>query len=692
MLLISILGIHLYTASAGSHYFPSRWFTRDDAYYYFKVAQNISEGNGSTFDGMNLTNGYHPLWMLVCIPIFALARFDLVLPLRVLMVVMALLSAGTAVILFRVLRKAFSEKVSIALVAFWAYTINVHSTVYQQGMETGVVVFFSVLLLAMLQKIAALPKDAKMPFGTAFRFSLVALLLLLSRLDMIFIVLFASLFVLLRNQPVFRGFLLAEAILAYVAAILLFISRTDLAYFLAVFDLSALLFTGIALVGQVICGWLMGLYLPSGKALPIGGLVRAVTSATVGSGLGFAGLLVLNMVNPAYNIPRLVPPLFGLLMGVVLWLMRGAAYSFGWREVDGTVDTSPLPPTRFVRGQAEKLLTLLRGWLPDAVRLAWVSLGGLLAYMLMNTVIFGTMMPVSGQIKRWWGSMQNNVYGGPSQTIANIFGLDPTSAEGWLYISIPFSRAANQLSKLLQGSDKTILYWVLIGVLMVISLVAFWFTRNQTIFRIRTLGFGVFFLGSFFQILFYGASGYSAKHEWYWAPQMLVTVIFFGLLLQIAEDVLGRNQFGKRILAGALVVYVGVLFVRFNVEMVTRMPLNDLPADRPFIDMIPKITESTEPGSIIGMTGGGNIGYYIEDRTIMNMDGLINSYEYFGMLKDHRAGEFYQRVGLDYVFASKYILTQSAPYRYQFAEGELQEVKGSRKYGNKELLRYVPAP
>jgi hypothetical protein len=35
----------------------------DDAFYYFVVAQHIAQDGMSTFDGITLTNGYHPLWM-----------------------------------------------------------------------------------------------------------------------------------------------------------------------------------------------------------------------------------------------------------------------------------------------------------------------------------------------------------------------------------------------------------------------------------------------------------------------------------------------------------------------------------------------------------------------------------------------------------------------------------------------------
>ena len=36
---------------------------QDDAYYYFLVARHLVSSGQSTFDGITLTNGYHPLWL-----------------------------------------------------------------------------------------------------------------------------------------------------------------------------------------------------------------------------------------------------------------------------------------------------------------------------------------------------------------------------------------------------------------------------------------------------------------------------------------------------------------------------------------------------------------------------------------------------------------------------------------------------
>ena len=44
----------------------------DDAPYFFKIAQNYSEGLDFTFDGINKTNGFQPLWQYTLVPIYYL--------------------------------------------------------------------------------------------------------------------------------------------------------------------------------------------------------------------------------------------------------------------------------------------------------------------------------------------------------------------------------------------------------------------------------------------------------------------------------------------------------------------------------------------------------------------------------------------------------------------------------------------
>ena len=46
---------------------PQHWIF-DDSYFYLVIARNIIQGFGSTFNRLMPTNGYHPLWMLFCLP------------------------------------------------------------------------------------------------------------------------------------------------------------------------------------------------------------------------------------------------------------------------------------------------------------------------------------------------------------------------------------------------------------------------------------------------------------------------------------------------------------------------------------------------------------------------------------------------------------------------------------------------
>ncbi len=42
----------------------------DDTFYYYGIARNFAAGHFSTFDSVNLTNGYHPLWAWLLVPFF----------------------------------------------------------------------------------------------------------------------------------------------------------------------------------------------------------------------------------------------------------------------------------------------------------------------------------------------------------------------------------------------------------------------------------------------------------------------------------------------------------------------------------------------------------------------------------------------------------------------------------------------
>jgi len=110
----------------------------DDAYYYFLTAKNILEVGSPSVDGLNPSNGWHPLWMLVNLGIFALPTSNPDAPIHLILVLGAILDGLVVVILFYTLSKYVS--LSAAVVGAGLYAINA-MPMFQSvnGLETALV-------------------------------------------------------------------------------------------------------------------------------------------------------------------------------------------------------------------------------------------------------------------------------------------------------------------------------------------------------------------------------------------------------------------------------------------------------------------------------------------------------------------------------------------------------------------------
>ena len=120
----------------------------DDAFYYLVPARHFLQGLGTTFDGVALTNGYHPLWMLVVIAGVWLTPESLHLYLLPAMSgVFYLLGAlGLSFLLFPQ-RSAFEKAVLFSIFCFNFLAFRVHL----QGLENGLNFFILAALLIYLQ-------------------------------------------------------------------------------------------------------------------------------------------------------------------------------------------------------------------------------------------------------------------------------------------------------------------------------------------------------------------------------------------------------------------------------------------------------------------------------------------------------------------------------------------------------------
>ncbi|HUF08876.1 MAG TPA: hypothetical protein VMO47_06115 [Rhodothermales bacterium] len=77
----------------------------DDAYFYFQIALNIANGVGVTFNSVTPTNGFHPLWMAVCVIVFLLIGTQKLAAMRVI----SLIQQGMFLYMLHLLRRLSRE-------------------------------------------------------------------------------------------------------------------------------------------------------------------------------------------------------------------------------------------------------------------------------------------------------------------------------------------------------------------------------------------------------------------------------------------------------------------------------------------------------------------------------------------------------------------------------------------------------
>jgi len=678
IILLALLGINGYAAFSDAYNLPNQWLTRDDAYYYFKVAQNVSEGQGSTFDGINPTNGYHPLWMLVCVPIFALARFDLILPLRVLILVLAGLRAATSILLYHLLNKVIARPIAMLAALYWAFDYYIHWTNYQQGLETGLAAFCLVLFLYLIQRFERDRKTAS-PMGTMSVkwtkiavLALAATLVMFSRLDLVFLAGLFGLWIVFRDKPL-RYLLPLDILLLTVSITGAYIFRIGLPeYYL--YEDSAILSLAVTLTLKILLFYFLGLY-NHPKAYSIFHLLRqsaiAIAISSIATLVILLGLTSLGILEG--NFPRTVPIIDGMISFALVFLSRWVISLFSRRlnvQADSPVET---------------LKSNWRTWLSEGTVYYGILGGALGLYMLWNKLAFGTSSPVSGQIKRWWGSFGSRVYGGSARSPLSFFGIDPESDfNAWAPITSLVGNWNSRVEMVTLPLDYDLRYFIMLSLLLIGFSLLLFLNRKRSARIVHELALIPLLAGTFLQVIQYNISGYSAPKEWYWVSEMVFITLAGGFLFDILTQRL------RRIPAAYVSIYLMVIAwgvssaVYFARIAAAQMPYGAKPADTPYMEVASFVEAHTEPGSLVGMTGGGNVGYFIRDRTIVNMDGLINSYPYFQANKANKGSDYLYDMGLDYIFANPDFL-EIQPYRGQYT-GRLEIID---QYGGKAVMRFL---
>jgi hypothetical protein len=150
----------------------------DDFFYYAQIARELARGHGSTFDGVHMTNGYHPLWLLCLTGLWAIGdgRFFFLLVTLVTFVSLASTFLLCARCLERLEVPRQGRGVIAAAVVFWSVLIM------RGGMEVVAVIPLLLGLLWMWLD------EAWGSAGKSLLLGLVAAFSILARLDSVLLV------------------------------------------------------------------------------------------------------------------------------------------------------------------------------------------------------------------------------------------------------------------------------------------------------------------------------------------------------------------------------------------------------------------------------------------------------------------------------------------------------------------------
>ena len=183
----------------------------DDPFYYFQLAANFIQGNGTSLDGVNITNGYHPLWLLIISPFFLLKTANPDLPIAFTLVLSAILSIGAAYFIYLAVRKLTGDR-WLPLFAFGAYLFTERSFIFDMYGEPSPL---SNLLLAIgFYIVVSVVVSGKFTWRSATAFGIISGLAVLARTDNIaFVALFYLLILFwVKDRKLIRRILIAGSI------------------------------------------------------------------------------------------------------------------------------------------------------------------------------------------------------------------------------------------------------------------------------------------------------------------------------------------------------------------------------------------------------------------------------------------------------------------------------------------------
>jgi hypothetical protein len=203
---------------------PSRVLTdglvTDDAFYALTVARQIGTGHGVTIDGARVTNGFQPLWVFLCAPLFAVVGGDRLAGLRLVTALSSVIWIATALVLARVVSRAIRDSAdararrrAFAIAATLYLSNGLAFLLHFNGLETGLVLLLLALTARYLQSHDLATRREQIVLGAWLGLDVLA------RIDAVFVVGVVALYVFVASRAPVGERVRRAAVPAIVAAI-----------------------------------------------------------------------------------------------------------------------------------------------------------------------------------------------------------------------------------------------------------------------------------------------------------------------------------------------------------------------------------------------------------------------------------------------------------------------------------------
>lgn len=174
----------------------------DDSYYYFRIAQNIANGYGSTFDLINKTNGYQPLVLLFLTFIYLLFNPNIFAPIIISQIILSIVSTAAAYFTFVFVKRILRNEYAALLSSFLLFLNPVVIAINFKSLETNFYWLFILISILFYEQKIKNSENIRSEL-IYFIFGILISLAALSRLDGGFYILAFSIYILFLKKESF---------------------------------------------------------------------------------------------------------------------------------------------------------------------------------------------------------------------------------------------------------------------------------------------------------------------------------------------------------------------------------------------------------------------------------------------------------------------------------------------------------